>query len=168
MTGLSTVFFDVVFNPQGTVDVGTYAFNLFYDDAELMWNSGLTTISAPSPLSSQMLGPLDGSTSGFIGNFNAASFGTDATLSSPFTLAHLAFDVASPVQDGSADVWFDTTMDTKFGFTVNGSGVLMGNMPINNNLPSIAVVPEPVSSALFIIGGATLGLRRFRKKRRIS
>jgi hypothetical protein len=30
----------------------------------------------------------------------------------------------------------------------------------------IAVVPEPVSSTLFIVGGATLGLRQWRKKRR--
>ncbi len=28
----------------------------------------------------------------------------------------------------------------------------------------LAVVPEPVSSTLFIVGGATLGFRRFRKK----
>ncbi len=30
----------------------------------------------------------------------------------------------------------------------------------------IAVVPEPISSTLFIVGGATLGFRRFWKKRR--
>jgi len=31
---------------------------------------------------------------------------------------------------------------------------------------SMSVVPEPISSTLFIVGGATLGFRRFRKKLR--
>jgi hypothetical protein len=29
---------------------------------------------------------------------------------------------------------------------------------------SISIVPEPISSTLFLVGGATLGFRRFRKK----
>ncbi len=31
-----------------------------------------------------------------------------------------------------------------------------------------SVVPEPISSTLFVIGGATLGFRRFRKKRKTA
>jgi len=33
--------------------------------------------------------------------------------------------------------------------------------------PGCTIIPEPISSTLFIVGGATLGFRRFRKKRRI-
>ncbi len=36
-----------------------------------------------------------------------------------------------------------------------------GSLRYNSNVP---IVPEPISSTLFIVGGATLGFRRFRKK----
>ena len=35
---------------------------------------------------------------------------------------------------------------------------------VHDGAVGVAVVPEPVSSTLFIVGGATLGFRRFRKK----
>lgn len=51
-----------------------------------------------------------------------------------------------------------------------GEGVYLGMVTLDGtpiysrSLATFAVVPEPVSSALFIIGGATLGFRRFRKR----
>jgi hypothetical protein len=38
------------------------------------------------------------------------------------------------------------------------------NPPHIMELTNVSVVPEPISSTLFIVGGATLGFRRFRKK----
>jgi hypothetical protein len=31
---------------------------------------------------------------------------------------------------------------------------------------TVNIVPEPISSALFVVGGVTLGFRRFRKNRK--
>lgn len=48
---------------------------------------------------------------------------------------------------------------------INNNGDLVGSY--NNgsgNVAFMAIVPEPISSTLFLIGGATLGFRRFRKK----
>ena len=47
-----------------------------------------------------------------------------------------------------------------FNWEVTGGTGAMGIGEIS----SISVAPEPISSTLFIVGGATLGLRRFRKK----
>ncbi len=44
-------------------------------------------------------------------------------------------------------------------FEYNAWAVRVGNSGISGS-----VVPEPISSTLFIVGGATLGFRRFRKK----
>jgi len=48
------------------------------------------------------------------------------------------------------------------GTTTYGS---QGTQLVNSDfLMDLTVVPEPVSSTLFLVGGATLGFRRFRKK----
>ena len=54
----------------------------------------------------------------------------------------------SPTQIGWVRVYTDNTADSSGAFTVT----------------STPIVPEPVSSSLFIIGAVTLGFRRFRKK----
>jgi hypothetical protein len=50
---------------------------------------------------------------------------------------------------------------------INTTSSTTGNYQVTFNSDanlSFTVVPEPVSSTLFIVGGATLGYRRFRKK----
>jgi len=58
--------------------------------------------------------------------------------------------------------WFTIRMaGTWTVYGVDGDGVWLSN-PASFNVAS--ATPEPVSSALFILGGAVLGIKRFRKK----
>ena len=77
-------------------------------------------------------------------------------------------------QNGMRDL-NDLVSDTA-GFTlqyaraINNSGQIVGYGDYNGQtrafLLTPTVVPEPISSTLFIVGGASLGLRRFWRKRR--
>lgn len=62
-----------------------------------------------------------------------------------------------------------------YEYVVPGAGVVKNvdywqddadNPPVFQELSAVGVAPEPVSSILFLAGGATLGFRRFRKKRK--
>lgn len=60
--------------------------------------------------------------------------------------------------------YLDKTSVDRFGFDIAESlPGSMGNQFVLDNV-TVTVVPEPISSTLFIVGGATLGLRQFRKK----
>ncbi len=50
----------------------------------------------------------------------------------------------------------------------NGVDAKPGTNAIGIDLGSSTIVPEPISSTLFIVGGATLGFRRFCKKRKTA
>ncbi len=55
--------------------------------------------------------------------------------------------------------WLFRTYNGEQNFFSQGSGAY--GIAVRTGM---AVVPEPISSTLFIVGGATLGFRRFRKK----
>jgi hypothetical protein len=48
--------------------------------------------------------------------------------------------------------------------SINTESATGFNEGFMTSLTQATVVPEPIGSTLFIVGGATLGFRRFRKK----
>ena len=89
----------------------------------------------------------------FIGNFStgAGGFAWSGTVSGVGQNSSMLFYTSPSAPRDPAD-WLSTTMNS-------GGGV---NAQIVS--PMASLVPEPVSSTLFIIGGATLGFRRLRRK----
>lgn len=162
----SDSYFDVfvMFNPdQGGSRLGTFGFNLSYDTSELTYNS--YQFFYPDPIGPAFT-PSFENPAGKINNLSGfLPFGQTApTISDPYTLAKITFDIADPsalVSDGQADVWFDTGVGT--GLTVNDNYVQLSSITLVGT-PDIAVAPEPISSILFLTGGAMLGFRRFFKR----
>ena len=181
VTGQSSIFFDIVFTPDtGGNTFGDFGFNLFYDNLELTWNSLNTVLSPPSPLSAPFAPFEMGADTGQIFSFSGSLPLTvpptpDPSMTNAFTLATVAFNVDNsgvnnPTADGFADVWFDVTA-AGTGFTIDGAPISMSSIPVgstNTDVFATTVVPEPISSALFVVGGATLGFRRFWKRKRYT
>ena len=155
----TSINFDVFFNPDPAGNTfGTYSFALFFDNSELQWNAASTTQTPPSPLTALFGDPyLD--SADHISNFNGASFAADPTINTRTKLASVAFNIMNTDDDGIADVWFDKTQLSSF--TIGGNSVSITDQ--NSNLGA-NVAPEPVSTILFLSGGAVMGIRRFWKK----
>jgi hypothetical protein len=169
VTGQSTIFFDIVFNP----DIGgnlfdTYGFSLFYDTTELSWNSDSTITYPPSPLT--QIGLLVENTSGLIENFNGIVIsGTPPTLTAATTLATVAFDVVTPGiniprPDGAVDLWFNTS-GVGQGFTIDTKNIPISQMT-RMETSDVFITPEPVSSLLFVVGGMILAAKRYLKRKK--
>jgi len=89
------------------------------------------------------------------------------------------FDIeARDISGGVVDSFYQaSTLDAPAGpITLSGYGIrslywtdIPGNTvaAIDNVIIETTVVPEPISSTLFIVGGATLGFRRSWKKKKI-
>ena len=90
------------------------------------------------------------------------------------TLKWLFFSLGNPVEDSiisyslsvptGASGTYTFTGDLKYFDPANGGAATTTSTSGNFQT---TVVAEPISSALFIVGGATLGFRRFRKKFKI-
>jgi hypothetical protein len=63
-----------------------------------------------------------------------------------------------------ADAAGELSLDIISGYGANTYMFAMDDLILTEYVQSPPIIPEPVSSTLFIVGGATLGFRRFRKK----
>ena len=167
VTGQSTIYFDIVFNPDtGGNSIDSYTFFVGYDTGELAWNSSNTSVTPPSPLTT-LLGDPSETTPGLIENFNGASFSGSAVVINPTVLATVAFDIAPGINnpaDGLPDVWFD--INPKLGFTIDGANVPLTEINISGVSPDVYVLPEPISMILFVAGGATFGIGSYLRRRK--
>ena len=120
---------------------------------------------------------------------NSINTGSDAFKAGPSRFYDIEFDFPPP--KGTFSNKFTSGETVTYEITYSGPGTMyessfnvqstsdkhgpfysamhvqsIGTRGDSGWIGSTTVVPEPVSSILFLAGGATLGFRRFRKKRR--
>lgn len=92
--------------------------------------------------------------------------GTDSSGDAAYWFGNIA---AGGSAERLIDVRNGESVFSGLGLAYNSQGLDSSGYSWDSDYSNVsvthAVVPEPVSSTLFIIGGVTLGFRRFRKKR---
>jgi hypothetical protein len=136
-------------------------------DGPWVWGYDGTT-TAGYNISSSKMGHLYYIELGNNGKHDTSGLRTGCSTNSPWCLTNTGdFENLQPSTYWSGTEYASNATDA-WSFNFSSGSQDLGSMV--NNFSGIAirdglaVVPEPVSTTLFIVGGATLGLRRFCKK----
>jgi len=157
---------------QDANTTGEMDFFAAYDWINALSYAGYDDWRLPSSLNSDGSGPC-----GFAVNCTDSEMGYMYYIELGNTAGAGGFTNMGDFQNLQPDAYwsetlFDTDPDLHWVFVFRDGGQTVDDtISINyawavRDCPecTIAVVPEPISSTLFIVGGATLGFRRFRKK----
>jgi len=173
----------------------TISWNISYDLDSLLWHYEYNLSATMKDISHFILEVSD--TAQYDDVSNILINGNLAALEGPKlwttagnqTLPNSFYGIKFDQGGSSVSYSFDSTLEPVWGNFYAKSGVDKGNLinaynnaldlnnfdsdekldfvvrPNGGHTPPVA--PEPISSTLFIVGGATLGLRRYWKKRRV-
>lgn len=149
-----------------------YAMTSGYDaDGRMTWDESMTWADTliyagfddwrlPSALNSDGSGPC-----------SVFETCTDSEMGHLYYIEEITLSSPGPFTNINQNYWANTRWDPNpaiaawhFDFEWGEQDGLVDPAGVGGVGWAVRVVPEPVSSTLFLIGGATLGFRRFRKK----
>ena len=127
------------------------------------WFSNTGFGPAPTPAGFDMSGSISSILGSGTVDFYSYTDNSDTLFGEANLLAHLGPYSSSPTGTGGSTSGSAGSLLNPYSLTTK-TVVSLNAGSIMQTTANVAIVPEPVSTTLFIVGGATLGFRRFRKK----
>ncbi|MBI5055619.1 MAG: hypothetical protein HZB61_03255 [Nitrospirae bacterium] len=150
---------------DNTESLSSLSYSLFFDIAELNTPAASNISVSPITVAWGALDPLSISEP-YLLNFSQFNMLGSSQGSVTATIATINWTAKNPVTDGNMDIMpgFLNGNDSAFDKDFNSASFNFegGKVNLAQQTP---VAPEPISTILFLAGGATLGVRRFLKKK---
>ena len=156
---------DIIMDIMPNGSISTINFSLAYDNTEI--NPFGSPVMTPPPgfFPLTLDGSFFSSDSDHFYNYGIVAIAGGAGQGR-YNLGRLQWEVLNPVRDGLNDITpYAATIDFNHDpFIISDESYDINNNPVDINFVGGAVAPEPVSTTLFLIGGAGLVARRYFKK----